>query len=107
MEMTSHEGHDVFITWGFVVRACPRICFLQIQSTGPYCTPEVLKHALTSFIILFSFAARCCTPVKSVKSRLIVRTHRFNNIFVHMFTATLPLPLPRGIATCWTCKVII
>ena len=36
---------------------------------GAYCTPEVLKHALTSFIILFSFAAKYCTPVKSVKSR--------------------------------------
>ena len=27
------------------------------------------------------------------------------NIFVHMFIATLALPLPQGIATCWTCNV--
>ena len=39
-----------------------------VQSTDPYCTPKVLKYALTSFIILFSFAARYYTPVKSVKS---------------------------------------
>ena len=39
--------------------------------------PEVLKHALTSFIILFSFAARCRTPVKSVKSRLVAKTNAY------------------------------
>ena len=27
---------------------------------------------------------------------VFIRTHRFNNIFVHKFTATLALPLPRG-----------
>ena len=44
---------------------------------GPYCTPEVLKHALTSFIIVFSFAARYCTLFKSVKSRLIAKTNAY------------------------------
>ena len=32
MEMTSHEGHDVFMTWGFVVRVCPRFCFFSDTS---------------------------------------------------------------------------
>ena len=50
---------------------------IRVQSTGLHCTPEVLKHALTSFIIQLSFATRYCIPVKSVKSRLIGKTNAF------------------------------
>ena len=85
-------------------------------------TPDILKHVLTSFIILLSFDAKFKIFTKYVVSSLnhgkimaypnfgiwlysatFLRTHSFNNIGVHMFTVTRPLL--REIATCWTCNV--